>query len=53
MVMPHYVFTMGFLLYAVLRASRVEGPNEPLFGRRRKASPEENAEVDAEEATTA
>lgn len=53
MVMPHYVFSMGFLLYAVLRASRVEGPNEPLFGRRRKTADGENAEVDAEASTTA
>lgn len=52
-VMPHYVFSMGFLLYAVLRASRVEGPNEPLFGRRRTATTADEAAEDADEQATA
>lgn len=35
--MLQYVFPMGFLIYAVMRASKIEGPNEPLFKRRPKA----------------
>lgn len=35
--MLQYIFPMGFLLYAVMRASRIEGPNEPLFRKDRAA----------------
>lgn len=35
-----YLFVVGFLLWAVMRASRIEGPNEPLF-RRRAADPDD------------
>ncbi|MCB0976009.1 MAG: hypothetical protein KDB02_01000 [Acidimicrobiales bacterium] len=49
--MLQYVFPMGFLLYATMRASRIEGPNEPLFGRRAKAdSTAEGDGVDGAEA---
>jgi hypothetical protein len=51
MVLPHYVFPMGFLLYAVMRASRIEGPNEPLFGgRSRRRATDEAASEDGEAA---
>lgn len=38
--LPHYIFPVGFLGYAVMRSSKVEGPNESLFAavRRRRAA---------------
>lgn len=41
--MLQYVFPMGFLIYATMRAARVEGPNEPLF---RSRSKDDSAEAD-------
>lgn len=46
--MLQYIFPMGFLLYAVMRASRVEGPNEPLFRRNRAAA---DPDADADDAS--
>lgn len=38
--LPHYIFPVGFLGYAVMRSSKVEGPNESMFAiwRRRRAA---------------
>ena len=38
--LPHYIFPVGFLGYAVMRSSKVEGPNESIFAamRRRRAA---------------
>lgn len=47
--LPHYIFPVGFLVYAVMRSSRVEGPNESLFAsRRRRAATATEDEPDAE-----
>jgi len=46
--MLQYVFPMGFLLYAVMRASRIEGPNEPLFRRRRTTAPADGDPVETD-----
>ncbi|MGI8711550.1 MAG: hypothetical protein ACR2LA_11220 [Acidimicrobiales bacterium] len=32
-----FVFVAGMFAYAVMRSSKVEGPNEPLFGARRRS----------------
>ena len=54
--LPHYIFPVGFLGYAVMRSSKVEGPNESIFAavrRRRAASagaaPDPDGDVDADE----
>lgn len=45
--MLQYLFPMGFLLYAVMRSSRIEGPNEPLFRRDRASSDDADPDPDA------
>ncbi len=48
--MLQYIFPMGFLFYACMRASRVEGPNEPLFRRNRGPADASGDEAAGDEA---
>ncbi|MEO6989039.1 MAG: hypothetical protein ABI239_10385 [Aquihabitans sp.] len=51
--LPHYIFPVGFLAYAVMRSSKVEGPNESLLAgwRRRRASNDPASDVEERSAT--
>jgi hypothetical protein len=41
----YYLPSLGMMAYALFRAAKVEGPNEPLFGRRRRAGTTDEDDV--------
>lgn len=47
--LPHYIFPVGFLGYAVMRSSKVEGPNESIIAawRRRRGGSTPDADDEA------